>query len=107
MSNEDIRFCYIGDAYDKKHQRRNYRNQSSTTSSRESNEQVEEKKKKTIGNESIDQYECHSSCVLLSTGSFNPIHRGHLKILTLVKQFLENHPQRPLNVLAAYLSPTQ
>ena len=48
-----------------------------------------------------------ASCVLLTTGSFNPIHRSHISNLTIVRNYLENHPKRPLNVLAAFLSPSQ
>ena len=47
-----------------------------------------------------------SSCVLLATGSFNPIHRSHIDNLQKVKAYLEKLPQ-PKNVLAAYISPTQ
>jgi hypothetical protein len=47
------------------------------------------------------------SCVLIITGAFNPIHRSHIANLRLVKNYLENHESRPMNVLAAYLSPTQ
>ncbi|CAF2767098.1 unnamed protein product, partial [Rotaria sp. Silwood2] len=45
-------------------------------------------------------------CVLITTGSFNPIHRSHLQNLLRVKQYLENECQPPWNVLAGYLSPT-
>ena len=48
-----------------------------------------------------------SSCVLIITGSLNPIHCSHIRNLQLVKEYLENHTTRPLHVLAAYLSPTQ
>ena len=47
------------------------------------------------------------SCVLLATGSFNPIHRSHISNLKTVKHYLEQHSERPLNVLAAFLSPSQ
>lgn len=47
------------------------------------------------------------SCVLIITGSLNPIHKAHIKNLYRVRKYLENHNSRPLNVLAAYLSPTQ
>ncbi|UJR21428.1 hypothetical protein I4U23_024514 [Adineta vaga] len=47
-----------------------------------------------------------NNCVLIITGSLNPIHRSHIKNLLLVKTYLEKHETRPLNVLAAYLSPT-
>jgi len=47
------------------------------------------------------------SCVLIITGSFNPIHRSHIYNLQLVKKYLENHDTRSMNVLAAYISPTQ
>ncbi|CAF1391498.1 unnamed protein product [Adineta steineri] len=45
------------------------------------------------------------NCVLLTTGSMNPIHRSHINNLELVKKYLEqSSPQ--WNVLAGYLSPT-
>ncbi|CAF1366557.1 unnamed protein product [Adineta ricciae] len=47
-----------------------------------------------------------NNCVLITTGSLNPIHRSHLKNISLVKAYLEKHKDRPLNVLAAYLSPS-
>jgi len=46
------------------------------------------------------------SCVLLTTGSLNPIHRSHIKNLELVKSYLK-HSKPQWNVLAGYLSPTQ
>jgi hypothetical protein len=48
----------------------------------------------------------HSSCVLITTGSLNPVHRSHIKNLELVKKYLEQISPR-WNVLAGYLSPTQ
>ena len=45
------------------------------------------------------------SCVLLTTGSFNPVHPLHFQSLLHVKQYLENEQQ--WNVLAGYISPTQ
>ncbi|CAF4529479.1 unnamed protein product [Rotaria sp. Silwood1] len=50
--------------------------------------------------------EKENNCVLLITGSLNPIHRSHIKTLQLVREYLERHKSKPLNVLAAYLSPT-
>jgi hypothetical protein len=47
------------------------------------------------------------SCVLLTTGSFNPVHPLHFQNLLRVKQYLENEHQPPWNVLAGYISPTQ
>ncbi|CAF1278896.1 unnamed protein product [Rotaria sordida] len=46
------------------------------------------------------------SCVLLTTGSFNPIHPLHFQTLLRVKQYLEHEHQPPWNVLAGYISPT-
>ncbi|CAF1398196.1 unnamed protein product [Adineta steineri] len=45
------------------------------------------------------------NCVLLTTGSLNPIHRSHINNLELVKNYLEQSSPR-WNVLAGYLSPT-
>ncbi|CAF2412518.1 unnamed protein product [Rotaria sp. Silwood2] len=47
-----------------------------------------------------------NNCVLIITGSLNPIHCSHIKTLQLVRKYLESHKSRQLNVLAAYLSPT-
>ncbi|CAF3633912.1 unnamed protein product [Rotaria sp. Silwood1] len=55
--------------------------------------------------------ECHSqnsqhNCVLIMTGSLNPIHRSHISNLETVKKQLEqSNPS--WHVLAGYLSPTQ
>ncbi|UJR18313.1 hypothetical protein I4U23_005215 [Adineta vaga] len=46
------------------------------------------------------------NCVLLTTGSFNPVHPYHFQSLLRVKQYLENEHQPPWNVLAGYISPT-
>ncbi|CAF1215965.1 unnamed protein product [Rotaria sordida] len=46
------------------------------------------------------------NCVLITTGSFNPIHPSHLQNLLRVKQYLEDEHQPSWNVLAGYLSPT-
>ncbi|CAF3847284.1 unnamed protein product [Rotaria magnacalcarata] len=46
------------------------------------------------------------NCVLLTTGSFNPIHPLHLQNLLNAKKFLECEHQPPWNVLAGYISPT-
>ena len=45
------------------------------------------------------------SCVLITIGSLNPVHRAHLGNLKLVR----DHVERELgyHVLAAYLSPSQ
>ncbi|CAF2076811.1 unnamed protein product [Rotaria magnacalcarata] len=48
----------------------------------------------------------NNNCVLIITGSLNPIHRSHIKNLHLVRNYLENHPSQPMHVVAAYLSPT-
>ncbi|CAF0938817.1 unnamed protein product [Adineta steineri] len=56
---------------------------------------------KKIGAEDKD-----NNCVLIITGSLNPIHRSHIANLQLVRRYFEHHKERPLNVLAAYLSPT-
>ncbi|CAF4415586.1 unnamed protein product, partial [Rotaria socialis] len=45
------------------------------------------------------------NCVLLTTGSLNPVHRSHIKNLELVKKHLERNSPR-WNVLVGYLSPT-
>ncbi|CAF1403417.1 unnamed protein product [Rotaria sordida] len=50
--------------------------------------------------------EKNNNCVLIMTGSLNPIHRSHIKNLQHVRNYLEHHRSKPLNVLAAYLSPT-
>jgi nicotinic acid mononucleotide adenylyltransferase len=42
--------------------------------------------------------------VLISTGSFNPVHRCHLSNLIRTKEYFEN--DCGFNVLAGYLSPT-
>ena len=43
-------------------------------------------------------------CVLLSTGSFNPVHKGHISMMTLAKKELEElHGYR---CLRAFLSPS-
>ncbi|CAM4868191.1 unnamed protein product [Rotaria socialis] len=47
-----------------------------------------------------------NNCVLIITGSLNPIHRSHIKNLQLVRNCLEKHTSQPMNVVAAYLSPT-
>ncbi|CAF3230948.1 unnamed protein product [Rotaria socialis] len=46
------------------------------------------------------------SCVLLTTGSFNPIHPLHFQNLVRVKKYFESEHQPRWNVLAGYLSPT-
>ncbi|CAF4569045.1 unnamed protein product [Rotaria socialis] len=45
-------------------------------------------------------------CVLLTTGSFNPIHPLHFQNLVRVKKYFESEHQPRWNVLAGYLSPT-
>ncbi len=47
------------------------------------------------------------SCVLLMTGSFNPVHPLHFNNFQRVREYLENEHQPPWNVLAGYISPTQ
>ncbi|CAF1275883.1 unnamed protein product, partial [Rotaria sordida] len=47
-----------------------------------------------------------NNCVLLTTGSFNPVHPLHFQNLMRVKQYLERELETPWNVLAGYLSPT-
>ncbi|CAF1021224.1 unnamed protein product [Didymodactylos carnosus] len=44
-------------------------------------------------------------CVLLTTGSLNPVHKSHVLSLIQAKQYLEQ--QYHFRVLAGYLSPTQ
>ncbi|CAF3364423.1 unnamed protein product [Rotaria socialis] len=46
------------------------------------------------------------NCVLISTGSFNPVHHSHFSNLLNVQQHLENVQDPPWNVLAGYISPT-
>ncbi|CAF4034564.1 unnamed protein product, partial [Rotaria magnacalcarata] len=46
------------------------------------------------------------NCVLLTTGSFNPVHPLHFQNLVRVRDFLENEHQPRWNVLAGYISPT-
>ncbi|UJR20567.1 hypothetical protein I4U23_023693 [Adineta vaga] len=46
------------------------------------------------------------NCVLLTTGSLNPVHPLHLQNRLHVKQYLENEHQPPWNVIAGYVSPT-
>ncbi|CAF1394899.1 unnamed protein product [Adineta steineri] len=46
------------------------------------------------------------NCVLLTTGSFNPVHPLHFQNLLRVKEYLEHEQQPPWNVLAGYISPT-
>ncbi|CAF0887824.1 unnamed protein product [Adineta steineri] len=48
----------------------------------------------------------HHNCVLLTTGSFNPVHPLHFQNLLRVKEYLEHEQQPPWNVLAGYISPT-
>ncbi|CAF1247185.1 unnamed protein product [Didymodactylos carnosus] len=43
------------------------------------------------------------NCILLTTGSLNPIHRSHINNLIQTKSYLEN---LDYNVLCGYLSPT-
>ncbi|CAF1505768.1 unnamed protein product, partial [Didymodactylos carnosus] len=45
-------------------------------------------------------------CVLLTTGSFNPVHPSHFQNLRRVKEYLEHEHQTAWNVLAGYVSPT-
>lgn len=45
------------------------------------------------------------SCVLLTTGSFNPIHRGHIANLRQAKDYLQS--KKKWNVIAGFISPTQ
>ncbi|CAF1450633.1 unnamed protein product [Rotaria sp. Silwood1] len=47
-----------------------------------------------------------NNCVLIMTGSMNPVHRSHIGNLELVKQHIEQ-TDRQWKVLAGYLSPTQ
>lgn len=47
-----------------------------------------------------------NNCVLLTTGSFNPVHPLHFQNLVRVKNYLENEHQPRMNVLAGYISPT-
>ncbi|CAM4838778.1 unnamed protein product, partial [Rotaria magnacalcarata] len=47
-----------------------------------------------------------NNCVLIITGSMNPVHRSHIGNLELVKQHIEQS-DRQWKVLAGYLSPTQ
>lgn len=42
--------------------------------------------------------------VLLGTGSYNPVHRGHIELFKLVKDQLEK--EHKLKVLGAYISPS-
>ncbi|UJR08753.1 hypothetical protein I4U23_013010 [Adineta vaga] len=46
------------------------------------------------------------NCVLLTTGSFNPVHPLHFQNLIHVKEYLENEQKTQWNVLAGYISPT-
>ncbi|CAF1429812.1 unnamed protein product [Adineta ricciae] len=46
------------------------------------------------------------NCVLITTGSFNPVHPFHFQNLLRVKDHLEREHQPPMNVLAGYISPT-
>ncbi|CAF1374088.1 unnamed protein product [Adineta ricciae] len=46
------------------------------------------------------------NCVLITTGSFNPVHPFHFQNLLRVKEHLEREHQPPMNVLAGYISPT-
>jgi hypothetical protein len=43
-------------------------------------------------------------CVLLSTGSLNPIHLGHVQAFTSAKEFLEK--KYDFKVLAGFISPS-
>lgn len=43
-------------------------------------------------------------CVLISTGSLCPVHRGHLTMFDIAAQFLATHHN--IDVLAGYLSPS-
>ncbi|CAF0829696.1 unnamed protein product [Adineta steineri] len=46
------------------------------------------------------------NCVLITTGSFNPVHPFHFQNLLRVKEYLEHEHQPPMNVVAGYISPT-
>ncbi|UJR11533.1 hypothetical protein I4U23_015714 [Adineta vaga] len=46
------------------------------------------------------------NCVLITTGSFNPVHPLHFQNLLRVKEYLEREHQPSMNVLAGYISPT-
>ena len=44
--------------------------------------------------------------ILLSTGSYNPVHRMHLEILNIAYKFISEKLSDKLNVLCAFISPS-